>query len=784
MTVPAETPINTYVANGATSVFAYTFRIENQDEIAVYVDEVLQVSGYTVSGVGVNGGGAVTFAINPLNGSMVLLLREMPDTRVIDYQNSGDFRADTVNEDFDRLWLRVQQLQRDIDYRMLSFGLVESRNPSLNVLPSPQESKVLSWNASGQLENVNYSVSVTTQALVSVADVAQLRALTPSEFAVGAVVTVTDDGIAGQFKVVSGVATDDGVSIISSAAWASASKHWQRLDKPLIKGLVSNLAALKAIQLVFLNNNDIYATSGYAAVNDGGHGEYVWNSSSTATADDFKVIQVTATATGRFLLRPYGGRYNILQGGVTNDQVATATRVQAVFDALVDGDRLDWPAPTGTNFYNLDDTVELGDLDNIDMTGPGIEDLAVLGQVAPIKYTGSTVTGIENAVFRILGLSYSQVRNFMINVDNKADYGIWWSGANGGTMPGGITKSKRSTNCTFEESHAFLSNISGVVIGYSTGFSPQTDVLNTIRVRSSTTETGAAVDTTPVTRGFEILGLNTYVELLHCEATGDCGYYTSGNADFIGCYALNNDVAGWYNVSANTLCNLTKCYMEGLVGRPVQSTTDSQPTSRPWTVINTTAFPSGGTQYPCKFGNNQNVTMIGCMMDGWVTDNYASGHERPAYISLGNKWFTPVDYSGRVDITLIQNDIGAGVTQDAAQRYFHGLKRTFQNETAGPATLPEGASFHDVMVVSGAGGNTITLPSAIKGTSAIRVWRTGTGTTVAVPAAGDSIMRHDTGVAATASALLATAGQYGFMEFNCIQDGQWWVTSSLTVTYT
>jgi hypothetical protein len=171
-------------------------------------------------------------------------------------------------------------------------------------------------------------------------------------------------------------------------------------------------------------------------------------------------------------------------------------------------------------------------------------------------------------------------------------------------------------------------------------------------------------------------------------------------------------------------------------------------------------------------------------MDGWITDNYAAGHERPVYVSIGNKFFTPVDYSGRVDISMIQMDTGSGTVEKDVQKFFHGLKSTFVDETAGPATLPEGASFHNVLATDSAGGNTITLPSAVPGSTGVRVWRTGTGLAVAVAAGGESIMRHDTGVAAATNVQLATAGEYGFMEFNCIEAGEWWVTSSLTLTYT
>ena len=91
MTVASETPKNQYTAGGSTTVFAYTFRIEDESELTVYEDETEVTSGFTVSGVGVNGGGSVTYSTAPTNGTVITLLRKMPTTRVIDYQNRRGF---------------------------------------------------------------------------------------------------------------------------------------------------------------------------------------------------------------------------------------------------------------------------------------------------------------------------------------------------------------------------------------------------------------------------------------------------------------------------------------------------------------------------------------------------------------------------------------------------------------------------------------------------------------------------------------------------------------------
>jgi len=228
MTVAAETPINTYTANGSTTVFAYTFRIEDASEIKIYHDEVEQTSGFSVSGVGSNGGGSITYTTAPSSGTVVLFLRAMPSTRTIDYQNSGDFRADTVNEDIDRVWLKLQEIERELNYRTLQFLETESRTTSLNRLPSPSANQALVWQADGSIGNSSLDIVVNTSGTVqSVATYALLRSLSPDDLANNQVLYLTTDGISGKGyvrKVSSHGLTDNGGTIIA----IDSDTYWQR----------------------------------------------------------------------------------------------------------------------------------------------------------------------------------------------------------------------------------------------------------------------------------------------------------------------------------------------------------------------------------------------------------------------------------------------------------------------------------------------------------------------------------------------------------------------------
>ncbi|HCT8059039.1 TPA: phage tail fiber protein [Enterobacter asburiae] len=109
MSVPNQTPYIIYNANGLTTVFPFEFYIINASDIQVTINGTPVTSGYSVSGAGNVGGGDVIFITPPANGSVVMLERVVPTYRLTDYQDNGDLLADTVNKDFDRLWMAIQR---------------------------------------------------------------------------------------------------------------------------------------------------------------------------------------------------------------------------------------------------------------------------------------------------------------------------------------------------------------------------------------------------------------------------------------------------------------------------------------------------------------------------------------------------------------------------------------------------------------------------------------------------------------------------------------------------
>lgn len=110
MTVPAQTPVNSYVYSGS-STFVYAFQVIQAGDLVVTVDGVQKTLAvdYTVAGVGVQAGGSITYLGLLTAGQVVTLRRSTALQRLTDYQTNGDFLSPTVNADFDRIWQALQE---------------------------------------------------------------------------------------------------------------------------------------------------------------------------------------------------------------------------------------------------------------------------------------------------------------------------------------------------------------------------------------------------------------------------------------------------------------------------------------------------------------------------------------------------------------------------------------------------------------------------------------------------------------------------------------------------
>ncbi|WP_180191047.1 hypothetical protein [Acinetobacter sp. YH01006] len=106
MAVPEQTSYIEHTGNGATTSFALKFQCESKDHLIVLIDDIEPpIATWSLTG------GNVVFTTAPAAGKKITLQRNTPFGRTTDYQSfNNSFRPQTVNSDFDRLWLKLQEL--------------------------------------------------------------------------------------------------------------------------------------------------------------------------------------------------------------------------------------------------------------------------------------------------------------------------------------------------------------------------------------------------------------------------------------------------------------------------------------------------------------------------------------------------------------------------------------------------------------------------------------------------------------------------------------------------
>lgn len=106
-----------YTTNGVTTVFPFTFTAPSDDEVdVVLVDSAgieTSLSGYSVT-LGQEAGGSVNFSLPPAAGYSLYILLDPSFRQEIAFENGSAWRAEPVNEGYDRSAARDQVLRRDV----------------------------------------------------------------------------------------------------------------------------------------------------------------------------------------------------------------------------------------------------------------------------------------------------------------------------------------------------------------------------------------------------------------------------------------------------------------------------------------------------------------------------------------------------------------------------------------------------------------------------------------------------------------------------------------------
>ncbi len=192
--VPAQTPYVQYVSGSSQTVFPYPFEITQDSDLVCLINGVAQPTdgGYTLSGQGATGGGNLTFTLGQTAGTIITLYRNISIQRITQLSQNGTFFSANFNNEFNKIYLIMQQLQQSLlPGGVTSFALTvpNSNNPAPTTLltPAAYANKYLSFDANGnpQPAALTSSGAITTSLLAPFLNLAA----SPAENSIGVVPT-------------------------------------------------------------------------------------------------------------------------------------------------------------------------------------------------------------------------------------------------------------------------------------------------------------------------------------------------------------------------------------------------------------------------------------------------------------------------------------------------------------------------------------------------------------------------------------------------------------------
>ena len=135
MTVSTTTNKVSYIGNGVATTFAIPFPFLEQEHLKVrqLLNNVqTERTDWTVSG------GNIVFSTAPANDAQIVIMREVPLTQETDYRENEVLPAETLERNFDKLTMQVQQLKERTD-RAVTVDIFDDTEAT-SLIPSIRQS--------------------------------------------------------------------------------------------------------------------------------------------------------------------------------------------------------------------------------------------------------------------------------------------------------------------------------------------------------------------------------------------------------------------------------------------------------------------------------------------------------------------------------------------------------------------------------------------------------------------------------------------------------------------
>lgn len=271
MSVQPGPTFKRYAANGVATVYAIPFLLLDAADLQITLNGTPVTTGFTLAGIG-SPASSCTFTAAPSGDLLFLML--VPFQRLADYQINGDFLAQTVNRDYDRLWLAIKQLSRD-NTRGLSVSLLEPEGiPPLPVKAS-RALKVLAFDANGDpltsnltLDQLEQQPALSLEAAVQAAASAVAASDSEDAAALSATASSNSASLSQQWA--------ENPEDTPVTAGLFSAHHWANKAAALVASISSLYTRMTAVELRatnlefgYVSTNQTWAASGTITVSHG-----------------------------------------------------------------------------------------------------------------------------------------------------------------------------------------------------------------------------------------------------------------------------------------------------------------------------------------------------------------------------------------------------------------------------------------------------------------------------------------------------------------------------------
>jgi len=173
--VTVQTQRVQYTAAADQTVFAYTWRVLDEDDMDVFVDGVL-TTAYSVSNVGTLAGGNITFNTARSADEVITIIRNMPQSQETSYPAGGRLSTVNLEKNLDRLTMFTQDLAEEVGRAPKVPGTSTQSNLTFpeGTSATDRATKVPAWNSSGtDLELINATNVDATSVIATKGDIVQ-----------------------------------------------------------------------------------------------------------------------------------------------------------------------------------------------------------------------------------------------------------------------------------------------------------------------------------------------------------------------------------------------------------------------------------------------------------------------------------------------------------------------------------------------------------------------------------------------------------------------------------